>query len=639
MRNYFVLLFGVVCFSCLYAAENPLSTLRPGHPRLLVTGADAWADLAKLKTTDPRFALLAAQIGIDARALLKKSPEEYHKTGKRLLAVSRNVLKRTLLLAMAYRLDPNEAFLRRAEVELLAAAAFADWNSSHFLDTAEMTAALAIGYDWLYDGLSLDAREKIRHAIATKGLRPALEEKASFNSWQRNENNWNQVCFGGLTLGALAIAEDEPELSAKILLLAKAGIVHGLKPYVPDGVYPEGPGYWSYGTNYQVLMIAAMKSALGTDWGLPSSPGLCASAGAYLEMVGPSGLAFNYSDGTAATSLEPALFWFARQVNDPGLVRMERGFFETVSKGGKTGELGETNRFYPLSLLWWPSPGAFEASPSLPLCWQGRGANPIGVFRSSWTEPGALYLAFKGGSAGLSHAHMDAGTFVFEADGVRWAQDLGAQDYESLESKKIDLWNKKQDSQRWQVFRLNNFSHNTLTIDGQLHRVAGSAEFVAFSGNRASAFGVLDMSAVFAGQATAVKRGYRMLEGRSVLIQDEISGAKPGVSVRWAMVTGAEVVVNGPQATLRENGHELRVELLGATKTAFSVISADPPANGYDAPNPGRRILVATVPVGADGSVRIAVWLKPQSAGAQLAPELIELKDWAAGPNQVSSGK
>jgi len=638
MRKKIALFFAVVFFTSLHAAENPLLTLRPGHPRLLITSFEVWAELAKLKATDPRFAMVAAQIDKDARALLKKPPVEYQKTGRRLLTVSRAVLKRTLLLATAYRLDPDAAFLRRAETELLAAAAFADWNPTHFLDTAEMTAALAIGYDWLYDGLSPEARAKIRHAIASKGLRPALDEKAKINSWQRAEHNWNQVCFGGLTLGALAIAEDEPELAAKILLLAKAGIVYGLKPYAPDGVYPEGPGYWSFGTSYQVLMIAALKSALGTDWGLPEAPGFYASARAYLEMVGPSGLAFNYSDGSAETSLEPALFWFAQQVNDPGLVCMERRFFEVVSKRGKTGELGETNRCYPLTALWWPSVGAFDGNSSLPLCWQGRGANPIGVFRSSWTELGALYLAFKGGSAGLNHAHMDAGTFVFEADGVRWAQDLGAQDYESLESKKIDLWNKKQESQRWRVFRLNNYSHNTLTIDGQLHRVAGSAEFVAFRAERDTAFGVLDMSSVFAGQATSVKRGFRMLEGRSVLIQDEIVGAKPGTSVRWAMVTGAEVAVDGTHATLREKGRELFAELLGTTKATFSVISADPPANGYDAQNMGKRILIATVPVGADGAVRLAVWLKPQSASTQPVPDLIVLKDWAVESAKVSTG-
>ena len=39
----------------------------------------------------------------------------------------------------------------RLEEEMLAAAGFSDWNPGSFLDVAEMTTALAIGYDWLHD--------------------------------------------------------------------------------------------------------------------------------------------------------------------------------------------------------------------------------------------------------------------------------------------------------------------------------------------------------------------------------------------------------------------------------------------------------------------------------------------------------
>jgi hypothetical protein len=234
---------------------------------------------------------------------------------------------------------------------------------------------------------------------------------------------------------------------------------------------------------------------------------------------------------------------------------------------------------------------------------------------------------------------MDAGSFVFEADGVRWARDLGMQDYESLESKKIDLWNNGQGSQRWTVFRLNNHSHNTLTIDGQLHRVAGTADIVAFSDAPDSAFAVVDLTSVFAGQASTVRRGFKLVDGRSVLIQDEIAGAAPGVAVRWAMVTGAEVVVDGMHATLRENGRGLSAELLAPAGAAFSVIPADPPANGYDAPNPGRRILIANVPADASGNANIAVWLKPGSAGTQAMPELIPLKNWPLKQADVSTTK
>ncbi len=143
-------------------------------------------------------------------------------------------------------------------------------------------------------------------------------------------------------------------------------------------------------------------------------------------------------------------------------------------------------------------------------------------------------------------------------------------------------------------------------------------------------FAVIDLGSVFEGQATAVHRGFRVVGERSVLIQDEIAGAKAGASVCWAMVTDADVTVNGPTATLREHGQALHAQLLAPAGATFAVISADPPKNGYDAPNPNRRILIATVPAGADGSVKIAVWLKPGSAGDVAAPALIPLAKWSA---------
>ncbi|HEY3122123.1 MAG TPA: heparinase, partial [Vicinamibacteria bacterium] len=222
-------------------AADLLAGLRPGHPRLLVDGA-TWAEVAKRGRADPRLAALLRVITSDARRLLDQPVLEYRKVGRRLLAVSRAALQRTLTLSLAYRVTGEEAFARRAEAEMLGVAAFSDWNPSHFLDVAEMTAALAFGYDWLHDALRPEARATIRQAIVEKGLRPGLDPAAPHNGWQSRENNWNQVCFGGLTLGALAVAEDEPGLAQQLLARARAGIVHGLAPYAPDGVYPEGPG-------------------------------------------------------------------------------------------------------------------------------------------------------------------------------------------------------------------------------------------------------------------------------------------------------------------------------------------------------------------------------------------------------------
>jgi hypothetical protein len=212
----------------------------------------------------------------------------------------------------------------------------------------------------------------------------------------------------------------------------------------------------------------------------------------------------------------------------------------------------------------------------------------------------------KGGAAELNHAHMDAGSFVLEAGGVRWAVDLGSQSYESLESKGVDLWNKRQDSQRWTVYRLNNFSHNTLTLGGRPHRVAGHAALRAIPDGA-----VVDLTPVFAGQATRVERTFRLQSGRRVLIADELRGLAPASPVRWQMATRAKVSLDGRIATLRQDGRTLTVEVLAPATAAFQVQPASAPADDYNAPNPGVQLLSLTVPAPADGALALQVLLTP----------------------------
>jgi len=599
------------------AAADPLAGLRAGHPRLIAT-PDDWTYLAARVGSDPLLRQHHEGLLAEARALLPQAPVQRVLTGRRLLHVSRTVLSRVTTLGYAWRMTGDRAFAQRAEVEMLAAAAFADWNPSHFLDVAEATAALALGYDWCHDALNPESRRRIRAAIVSKGVQPGLDPAARHNRWHGNQNNWNQVCFGGLTLGALAVAEEEPDFARRFLALARAGIGQGLAPYAPDGVYPEGPSYWNYGTSYQVLMVAALQSALGVDWNLPASPGFLPSVGALLHATGPSGRYYNFADGGEGGGLVPVVYWFARQCDDPGLLLFNRRILESSAPS-------RDQRFSPLVALWWPDRPA--AAPALPLHWQGRGPNPIGVFRESWTDPAALYLAFKGGAAELNHAHMDAGSFILEADGVRWAIDLGAQEYHSLESKGVDLWNRRQDSQRWEVYRLNNFSHSTLTLDGRLHRVNGHARLTHFAADLANPRALVDLSPVFAGQAATVRRGFQLLPGRQVLIQDELTGLTPGTRVRWQMPTRARVTATGANAGLTQDRQNLQVRLVAAGG-AFVVEPADPPKDDFNASNPGVSLLVTELVAPANGSLRIAVVLSP---GQKLPPDptLVPLDEWA----------
>ena len=609
MKLKLFLLLGWLAASATWAAEaaapDLLSGLRPEHPRLILT-TGAWNELRSRRTNDAELAAIVDLTVADARQLLHMPPVVYKKDGRRLLAVSREALRRIVLTSFAWRLTGEKVFLDRTEKELLTVAAFQDWNPSHFLDVAEMTAAVALGYDWLFDDLSPATRATLRQAILEKGLQPGLAVR---NGWKVSQNNWNQVCFGGLTLGALAVAEFNPDVARNILTSARENNPNGLEPYAPDGIYPEGPSYWNYGTSYEVLLLSALETALGTDWNLSAAPGFYASAAALVEQTGPTGRPFNFSDGGEGRSFDPALFWFAARLHQPGLVYFQNERLrQQLSAPAKD---PETDRLFPL-LAWWTRdlPQTIPV-PALPLAWHGDGPNPVGVFRTSWTDPDALFLAFKGGSAGNSHGHMDAGSFVLDADGVRWACDLGAQEYLSVESKGWDLWSRAQNGDRWRVYRLNNFSHNTLTLGGQLHRVAGQPRITAFATNAAT----VDLTSVFAGQATRVLRHFSLGENRRVRVRDELAGAKPGLAVRWQMVTHAELQVNRDHATLRQDGKTLVAKILSPAGAQFAVASAQPPDDGVNAPNRNTRILAVTTQVPADGTLTVDIELTPEKAG------------------------
>lgn len=612
-----------------------LKTLKTSHPRLIASET-TWDTLKARRREDAALDAFLKRSELEARALLDVPPMTYQldASGRRLLRVSRRVLRRVLLLAQQFHLTGDAALAKRAEEEMLSAAAFNDWNPTHFLDTAEMTAALAFGTDWLYLQLDEGTRQTIRTAIIEKGLKEALPHRG----WMTVGNNWNQVCLGGLSLGALAIAEEEPEFAAQILEKARDYNQYGLKPYAPAGVYPEGAMYWAYGTTYQVVLLAALESALGTDWGLSQSPGFLQTADALLQTQGPTGAYFNFYDGYERPSLEGGNYWFAHKLNRPELVSFEAARLQRESDLRLPTQTDlERERFMPLAAIWWPETHA--EGTTAPRYWYGAGPNPLAAFRDSWNDPNAMFLALKGGTATNSHAHMDAGSFVFESDGVRFASDLGWQPYPSLEAKKVVLWDSKQDGGRWSVFRLNNFSHNTLTIDGQLHRANGHAAITHFSREDDGAGAIVDLSPVFEGQASRVTRGLAFRSRSHALVRDEIEGLKAGAIVRWAMLTQADIAIaeSGTQANLSLEGKQLTMYLSGPDGAQFEVISADPPQNDYDAPNPGFRFLIAHFSAPISGVLSWSVLLQPGAATEERIEDPwmnIELNSWPLAPTE-----
>lgn len=551
------------------------------HPRILFP-ASIEKEVRERIANDPLAAGLQATVLKRAEKVLKERPCEYLiPDGKRLLDQSRMALLHVLYSAWAWRTTGDGRFRDRAIVELDAACALKDWNPSHFLDTAEMATAVAIGYDWLHSSLNETQRKRYEDALLDKALRVVGPVHGKSKWWVSPSNNWSQVCGTGIALAAEAVRERDPVLCGELIAKGRT-LIEGCKSfYLPDGAYPEGPGYWQYGTNYHVLLLAARESLEQT---VEVPPVLRQSGGFMMHVVGPTRSPFNFADGNAKPSVPtPAQSWLATRFGDVAQATHVRSALEDALKRGIGAGNGGDSRFYPLHLLWLPKPPVDP--PPFPLSARFNGEQSFGFFRSAWA-PDAAWLAIKGGTGGASHGHLDAGAFVYEAAGVRWFHDLGSDDYNMPGYF---------GGQRWDYLRLNNRSHNTLVIDGKLQAAPAEGCPVNAWRQEESRHGVaFDLSSVYPGQATQVLRKvvFDTRDG-SVVIRDEIE--KPSGAVRWAVVTKAAIKIDGSKVMLEEGGKRLVLRRGDSSGGAWEQYPLKP-ATEREEQNEGFRMVGFTAP-------------------------------------------
>ena len=584
------------------------STPLPSHPRILLLKGEEKA-LKKQVNADPYWKEIQADLIREADRIVELPVNQRIKIGKRLLSVSRENLRRVFDLCYAYRMTGQKKYALRAEQEMLAAAAFSDWNPSHFLDVGEMTMALAIGYDWLYDKLSPASREIIRTAIVEKGLKASLDEKDAW--FLEAEHNWNQVCNGGMLYGALAVYDTDKDFALSIINRSINTIQKAMEQYAPDGAYPEGIGYWSYGTSFNMMFIAALEKAYKTDFGLLDFPGFLQTGIYSQELITPSLHTFNYSDNGARAGFNPTVLWFYSKTHDPALLYLQKRLYEQDSDKGYV-----MNRLLPTVLIFGAGSGASLSNPAEPssLMWTGRGPSPVAVMRSSWSDPEAAFLGFKMGSPAENHAHMDEGSFIFEAGGVRWALDLGSQGYERVESRGVDLWNRSTGSQRWDVFRYRTTSHNTLCFNDKPMSVTARAELDDAGEKDGVMYAMSDLSAMYADQIPGVKRAVSLVDGKYAVIQDLLTCGGHFTKVRWNIASEATSVTFPDETTalLEKDGRKLYLKVSAPFPVRFYHTDATP-ANTYDSPNPGVCFVGFEADLERHATQQITVYLMPES--------------------------
>ncbi|CAD6578568.1 MAG: hypothetical protein CYPHOPRED_000622 [Cyphobasidiales sp. Tagirdzhanova-0007] len=265
--------------------------------------------------------------------------------------------------------------------------------------------------------------------------------------------------------------------------------------------------------------------------------------------------------------------------------------------------------------------------------------------RSSWTNDQGIYAAMKAGNltGHQTHGDLDAGDFVLEALGQRWAGQLCQDNYLSTGY----FSGEAADSQRWLYYRCRTEGQNTILMGdaNQNPDISPATNYdttgeeqnslTYAAGSNSAAYFWSDLSSAY---SDTVRRGLRLLNSRQqVLIQDEINTS---ATSQWRMHTNATISYsNGNRvANLALGGQTMTATIMdSALDITFETLqpvrnSADPalPSGQVDLPNPGVSVLAINIPA---GNTTLQVLFNPQWPGlassAYVTPPNVALSSWS----------
>lgn len=282
-----------------------------------------------------------------------------------------------------------------------------------------------------------------------------LAYQTGTNGWwsQNVTGNWNCVCNSGLTMGALAILDDDTTGNADTILSytidnAKNNCAQAVSD---DGTWAETANYWYFGTTGHAEMSSSLLTATGSDFDLLSVNSNFYKTGLFHMYVAGATSLFNYGDHgpNKYSTTANAMFLYAEQFNQPQFSLFQREQYDAAE---------------PNAMFWYDPTvaGAFWDGTALDEFFD-NGLDQWASMRSSWTDVDALYVAMKAGKlqGHQTHNDLDCGDFVLDALGTRWAGELGSGDYLSTGYFSSD----DQDSQRWLYYRKRTEGQNTILID------------------------------------------------------------------------------------------------------------------------------------------------------------------------------
>lgn len=398
--------------------------------------------------------------------------------GGNVLGAARLALFRTYAFGAMWRLTRNATFAARGVAEVLSfTTQWDNWQPiANALVMGELSHAAAIGLDWLYDAMDGDSRAAIIAGLVERSATPFAAAYVGGDSadwWLCASTNWDCVCNSGAGISALALLGEAGAPSWTGDLLANATRSVKCSAAAPaalgtggglfDGAWWESPMYSGYVLRYHLPFATALAAVTGDASAFV--PGL---SDAPLFQVASMDAQWRYHNtGDALESQETLSMLLALAGQSGGAdgrgaafaLRARLDANPVPADATDIANCSSCSMEYINALLFFSDAGDAAARDALPLD-VVYPSKKLALMRSSWAADGT-FVGFKAGAnCSWFHNDLDAGSFSYSSGGVRWASELGSDNYGLPGYFGRD---------RFQWYRKNSRGHNTLQFNNTVH--------------------------------------------------------------------------------------------------------------------------------------------------------------------------
>ncbi len=546
-------------------------------------------------------------------------------------AESMGVLNRVVTLSFAYMMstDSNNKngdakYKTRLYQELTAISGF-DWEELNvFLTISQFLHAFGIAYDWVYDGWSDAEKQMMRDTMYAKGFSRAelyykdTSKTLSTTSLITSSQNWNICSNSGVAVAALATA-DEPgasELEPWLISEALRIMENNIRTLGPGSGYIEGPGYTRFLLRFFTMLLSSLLYATGNDYGYFGQPGMDSVCYYHIGMTGRQNWN-NTLDSTETTQDTPEQHFFAKIHNDPKLTAY------------RLQQMAQPNHNTNVrDVLWYEPPSYYGTTDTYDTIFTTLDkdyyfSNPEdATFRNGFWDNDTSYAAVGGGKNHVNHGQIDAGTFLYESQGVRWAIDLGKESYSVT-----NYWSyTNKANSRWTYYRCRAEGHNTFVINPSTNaklpadqHLTNDIPVTEFVSTPQIGRAVVNMAPAYPDHVNSATRTmvFDKATGGVVLTDDIVFKTASGNKLYWFMHTRAAITIapDGRSATLVQDGKTLEVKALDGNST-FTKMNAVklpgmPASPSASNPNNGvTKLVISNTNAGGAYQIKVSMQVK-----------------------------